>query len=154
MVPTKMIVSATQPTVSYEALRREHPYLRAIVTEDALSSNAPHIQDLKRLDFVSSWGASQGIINFCSTGLTKRPSRAKPPNSNTMMSRIRKKCTSFVLSIRCRSVVTFPRIHGTCCVGKPSLAVNLACMLAPVGIYHATMHDTIHTTRGANRLPS
>lgn len=31
-------------------LRREHPHLKIIVTEDALSSNAPHIQELQRHD--------------------------------------------------------------------------------------------------------
>jgi len=31
-------------------LRREHPHLKIIVTEDGLSSNAPHIQDIKRHD--------------------------------------------------------------------------------------------------------
>jgi len=31
-------------------LRREHPHLKIIITEDALSSNAPHIQELHRHD--------------------------------------------------------------------------------------------------------
>jgi len=31
-------------------LRREHPHLKIIVAEDALSSNAPHIQELQRHD--------------------------------------------------------------------------------------------------------
>lgn len=31
-------------------LRREHPHLKIIITEDALSSNAPHIQELQRHD--------------------------------------------------------------------------------------------------------
>jgi hypothetical protein len=31
-------------------LRREHPHLKIIVTEDALSSNAPHIKELQRHD--------------------------------------------------------------------------------------------------------
>jgi hypothetical protein len=48
----------------YEALRREHPHLRAIVTEDALSSNAPHIQDLKRLDFRFILGVKPGDHQF------------------------------------------------------------------------------------------
>jgi hypothetical protein len=34
----------------YEKFRREHPHLKVIVTEDGLSPNAPHINDLQRLD--------------------------------------------------------------------------------------------------------
>jgi len=48
----------------YEALRREHPHLKAIVTEDALSSNAPHIQDLKRLDLRFILGVKPGDHKF------------------------------------------------------------------------------------------
>ena len=33
-----------------EAFRREHPHLRAIIIEDALAANAPHIQALKEKD--------------------------------------------------------------------------------------------------------
>ena len=33
-----------------EDLRREHPHLKLIVTEDALSANAPHIRELERHD--------------------------------------------------------------------------------------------------------
>jgi hypothetical protein len=33
-----------------ELLRKDHPHLKLIVTEDALSPNAPHIQTLKRFD--------------------------------------------------------------------------------------------------------
>ncbi len=31
-------------------LRREHPHLKIIITEDALSANAPHIKELERHD--------------------------------------------------------------------------------------------------------
>lgn len=48
----------------YEALRREHPHLKAIVTEDALSSNAPHIQDLTRLDLRFILGVKPGDHQF------------------------------------------------------------------------------------------
>jgi hypothetical protein len=48
----------------YEALRREHPRLKAIVTEDALSSNAPHIQDLTRLGFRYILGVKPGDHQF------------------------------------------------------------------------------------------
>ena len=48
----------------YEALRREHPHLKAIVTEDALSSNAPHIYDLTRLDLRFILGVKPGDHQF------------------------------------------------------------------------------------------
>jgi hypothetical protein len=48
----------------YEALRREHPHLKAIVTEDALSSNAPHIQDLARLGLRYILGVKPGDHQF------------------------------------------------------------------------------------------
>lgn len=48
----------------YEAFRREHPHLKTIVTEDALSSNAPHIQDLKRLDLRFILGVKPGDHQF------------------------------------------------------------------------------------------
>ena len=31
----------------FEDLRREHPHLKAIIVEDALSSNGPHIKELQ-----------------------------------------------------------------------------------------------------------
>lgn len=34
----------------FEDLRREHPHLKIVVTEDALSANAPHIRELQRHD--------------------------------------------------------------------------------------------------------
>ena len=34
----------------FEDLRREHPHLKIVITEDALSANAPHIQELERHD--------------------------------------------------------------------------------------------------------
>jgi len=44
----------------YEKFRTEHPHLRCIVTEDALSSNAPHIRDLQRLDLRFILGVKPG----------------------------------------------------------------------------------------------
>ena len=38
-------------------LRREHPHLKIIITEDALSANAPHIQELQRHDLRYILGA-------------------------------------------------------------------------------------------------
>lgn len=48
----------------YEGFRREHPHLKVIVTEDGISSNAPHIQDLKRLDLRFILGAKPGDHQF------------------------------------------------------------------------------------------
>jgi hypothetical protein len=43
-----------------EEYRREHPHLKTIVVEDGLSSNAPHIKDLQRLDLRFILGAKPG----------------------------------------------------------------------------------------------
>jgi hypothetical protein len=48
----------------YEDFRREHPHLKVIVVEDALSSNAPHILDLKRLNLRFILGAKPGDHQF------------------------------------------------------------------------------------------
>jgi len=43
-----------------ERLRREHPLIKAIITEDGLSSNAPHIELLKQLDYCYILGCKPG----------------------------------------------------------------------------------------------
>jgi hypothetical protein len=43
-------------------LRREHPHLKIIVTEDALSSNAPHILELQRHNLRYILGAKPNQI--------------------------------------------------------------------------------------------
>lgn len=48
----------------YEDFRREHPHLKVIVVEDALSSNAPHILDLNRLNLRFILGAKPGDHQF------------------------------------------------------------------------------------------
>ncbi|MCK5099464.1 MAG: transposase, partial [Desulfobacteraceae bacterium] len=48
----------------YEDFRREHPHLKTIVVEDALSSNAPHIRDLKRFDLRFILGVKPGDHQF------------------------------------------------------------------------------------------
>ena len=48
----------------FEDLRREHPHLKLIVTEDGLSSNAPHIEDLQRLDLRFILGVKPGDHQF------------------------------------------------------------------------------------------
>lgn len=44
----------------FEAFRLEHPHLKVIVVEDGLSSNGPHIRDLKRLNLRYILGAKPG----------------------------------------------------------------------------------------------
>jgi hypothetical protein len=44
----------------YEKFRQEHPHLKVIVIEDGLSSNGPHIRDLKRLNLRFILGAKPG----------------------------------------------------------------------------------------------
>jgi hypothetical protein len=48
----------------YEDFRREHPHLKVIVVEDALSSNAPHIRDLQRLNLRFILGVKPGDHQF------------------------------------------------------------------------------------------
>jgi hypothetical protein len=48
----------------FEHLRREHPHLKLIVTEDALSPNAPHIRDLKRFNLRFILGVKPGDHTF------------------------------------------------------------------------------------------
>jgi len=43
-----------------EHLRREHPFLKAIVVEDGLSSNCPHIETLKALNYSYILGVKPG----------------------------------------------------------------------------------------------
>lgn len=47
-----------------ERMRREHPHLSLVVTEDGLASNAPHIRDLLRLDMHFILGAKPGDHAF------------------------------------------------------------------------------------------
>ena len=43
-----------------ERIRRQHPRLKMVITEDGLSSNGPHIKDLERLGFSYILGAKPG----------------------------------------------------------------------------------------------
>lgn len=61
----------------YEAFRREHPHLKTIITEDALSSNAPHIQDLKRLDLRFILGVKPGDHQFLFSWVDKAIKQGK-----------------------------------------------------------------------------
>lgn len=44
----------------FEKFRKEHPHLKVIVVEDALSSNGPHIRDLQRFNLRFILGAKPG----------------------------------------------------------------------------------------------
>ncbi|PLX90165.1 MAG: transposase [Desulfuromonas sp.] len=48
----------------FREFRREHPHLKVIVTEDGLSSNAPHVRDLKELDLRFILGVKPGDHQF------------------------------------------------------------------------------------------
>jgi len=48
----------------FEKFRKDHPHLPVIVTEDGLSSNAPHIEELKRHDMHFILGVKQGDHKF------------------------------------------------------------------------------------------
>ncbi|MBL6982468.1 MAG: transposase [Anaerolineales bacterium] len=48
----------------FEKLRQDHPHLPLIVTEDALSSNAPHIQELKKHNLRFILGAKESDHAF------------------------------------------------------------------------------------------
>ncbi|HZD44126.1 MAG TPA: hypothetical protein VE134_08740, partial [Methanomicrobiales archaeon] len=48
----------------FEKLRKEHPHLKLIVNEDALSPNAPHIRDLRKHDLRFILGVKPGDHEF------------------------------------------------------------------------------------------
>jgi len=48
----------------FRKFRKEHPHLKVIVTEDGLSSNAPHIRDLQELDLRFILGVKPGDHQF------------------------------------------------------------------------------------------
>jgi len=48
----------------FEQLRKDHPHLKLIVNEDALSPNAPHIRDLKKHNLHYILGAKPGDHKF------------------------------------------------------------------------------------------
>jgi hypothetical protein len=52
--------------------RREHPFLKVIITEDGLSSNTPHIKTLEELDFSYILGCKQGDHQFLFESIQKK----------------------------------------------------------------------------------
>ena len=55
-------------------LRQDHPHLKCIITEDSLSSNAPHIETLHDVTVVTiSSGSKKAIMPICSSRC-RRPS--------------------------------------------------------------------------------
>ena len=48
----------------FEMLRREHPHLQLIITEDGLSSNAPHVRDLHRHNLHYILGVKPGDHSY------------------------------------------------------------------------------------------
>ena len=61
----------------FESFRLEHPYLKVIVVEDGLSSNGPHIRDLKRLNLRFVLGAKPGDHEFLFTQLHQAAAEGK-----------------------------------------------------------------------------
>ncbi|WP_205747825.1 transposase, partial [Desulforhopalus sp. IMCC35007] len=62
----------------YTRFRNEHPHLKVIVVEDALASNAPHIQDLQNLNLRYILGAKPGdhAALFAELDLAEKEERA------------------------------------------------------------------------------
>lgn len=58
--------------------RKEHPHLPVIITEDALSSNGPHVLDLKAGRFHFILVPSQRITPICSSKSSNGRKQAKP----------------------------------------------------------------------------
>ena len=87
----------------FEALRREHPHLKLIVTEDGLSSNAPHIEDLQRLNLRFLLGAKPGDHQFLFAQVDEAIAQGKVTEVHWPDADDSEKLHFFVLSTRCRS---------------------------------------------------
>ena len=48
----------------FEKLRKDHPHLPLIITEDALSSNAPHIREAQKYNLHYILGVKEGDHSF------------------------------------------------------------------------------------------
>src|SRR5262245_24334183 len=84
-------------------LRQDHPHLKCILTEDSLSSNAPHIATLQAYDLRYILGVKDGDLAICSN--TERwPNRraASPRMSGTIA--LLGSCIAFALSMTYHSM--------------------------------------------------
>ena len=61
----------------FEDLRREHPHLKIIITEDALSANAPHIRELQRHNLRYILSAKPGDHAFLFAHIDEAASRGE-----------------------------------------------------------------------------
>lgn len=61
----------------FEKLRKEHPHLKLIVNEDALSPNAPHIRDLKKHNLRFILGVKPGDHEFLFNEIEKAAEEGK-----------------------------------------------------------------------------
>jgi hypothetical protein len=59
-----------------EGFRREHPHMKAIIIEDALSSNAPHLRELGRHDLRFIIGIKPGSHPYLFSLLSETPTTA------------------------------------------------------------------------------
>jgi hypothetical protein len=66
-----MIANATRLAAGWNAFGRDHPHLKVIVIEDALSSNAPHLCDLRKAKAHFILGVKPGDHAFCSVTFVK-----------------------------------------------------------------------------------
>ena len=69
-------------------LRREHPHLKAIIVEDALASNDPHINHLKNNDFRFILGAKPGdhkpLFNWFESSETRQSWEKRDKKTGTV----------------------------------------------------------------------
>ena len=56
--------------------RQDHPHLKVIVTEDSLSSNAPHIETLEEHRMHYILGVKEGDHQYCSALLLHAPNES------------------------------------------------------------------------------
>ena len=85
-------------------LRQDHPHLKFIVTEDSLSSNAPHIETLHApRSALYPWGQRRRSCLFVPAGAGGGARRARHLcMSGTTVPQV--SCIAFALSMRCRSM--------------------------------------------------
>ena len=74
----------------FEKLRKDHPHLPIIITEDALSSNAPHLREARKNNLHIFWESKKAIIHFCSSGSKGPEVRVRRPSLKSSIKRIQK----------------------------------------------------------------
>jgi hypothetical protein len=93
--------------------RRDHPHLKVMVTEDSLSSNAPHIETLHAHDMRYILGVKEGNQAFCFSK-SRRPSKLAVSPTMSVTTSTRASTIAFALSALC------PSMHPTPHSASPS----------------------------------